>query len=58
VVVGQELLDPIVVDLNKLPHLLFAGTTGSGKSVIVQCVLWQLVKKGALPIVIDFKGGI
>lgn len=57
-VIGMHILDPIVVDLNKFPHMLMAGTTGSGKSVIVQCVLWQFVKKGARPIIIDFKGGI
>lgn len=58
IVVGQGLLDPVTIDLDKDPHMLAAGQTGSGKSVVIQCILWQLVKKGAVPIVIDFKGGI
>ena len=33
---------PITVDLTKLPHLLIAGTTGSGKSVCVNAILNQL----------------
>lgn len=58
ILVGQGLLDPVKIDLDKDPHILAAGQTGSGKSVVIQCILWQLVKKGAVPIVVDFKGGI
>lgn len=34
---------PVVADLVKLPHLLLAGTTGSGKSVAVQNMLMTLL---------------
>lgn len=56
--VGMHLLDPIHVDLNKFPHMLVAGTTGSGKSILIQSLIWQLSYKGARLFLFDFKGGI
>ena len=38
---------PIVGDIAKLPHLLIAGTTGSGKSVCMNCLILSLLYKSS-----------
>ena len=55
---GISALNPISFNLNRVPHVLVAGETGSGKSVILRCLLWQLIEQGARVYMIDFKGGV
>jgi S-DNA-T family DNA segregation ATPase FtsK/SpoIIIE len=45
-VLGKDIAgNPMVVDLARMPHLLVAGTTGSGKSVFINAVLMSLLYK-------------
>ncbi|PJE80502.1 DNA translocase FtsK [invertebrate metagenome] len=45
-VLGQDISgEPVVVDLARMPHLLVAGTTGSGKSVGINAMLLSLLFK-------------
>ncbi len=39
--------DPVYVDLAKMPHLLIAGTTGSGKSVCLNCLILSILYKAS-----------
>jgi S-DNA-T family DNA segregation ATPase FtsK/SpoIIIE len=46
VTLGKDIAgNPVVADLGKMPHLLVAGTTGSGKSVGVNAMILSLVYK-------------
>ncbi|ABK82479.1 DNA translocase FtsK 4TM domain-containing protein [Campylobacter fetus] len=45
---GKDIVgDPFITDLKKLPHLLIAGTTGSGKSVGINAMLLSLLYRNS-----------
>ena len=61
--VGKNINDePIIADLAEMPHLLVAGTTGSGKSVCINTILTSLIFKSSPEelklVLIDMKGGV
>ena len=37
--------NPIHFDIGKMPHLLIAGTTGSGKSICINCIIMSILYK-------------
>lgn len=48
IVLGKDIVgNPFVTDLKKLPHLLIAGTTGSGKSVGINAMLLSLLYRNS-----------
>lgn len=58
-ILGMNLTGKLeTVDLATTPHLLIGGSTGSGKSILMKCLLMQALKKGAVVILADFKGGV
>lgn len=57
-VVGVGLVGPVTVNLADISHMLIGGATGSGKSVLLRCLLYQAAMKGAAVCIADFKGGV
>lgn len=43
---GKNLLGKVEVDISKRPHFLIAGDTGSGKSVLIDSLIYQAMLKG------------
>lgn len=55
---GKSVVGEVSVNIVNTPHLLIGGSTGSGKSVLLKCILMQCIIKGATVWIADFKGGV
>lgn len=55
---GKSVAGEVSVNIANTPHILIGGSTGSGKSVLLKCLLMQCIEKGANVIIADFKGGV
>ena len=46
IALGKDIMgEPKFMDINKMPHLLIAGSTGSGKSVCVNCIISSILMR-------------
>lgn len=57
IVLGVGMLQEVICEMVGTPHFLIAGVTGSGKSVLMRCLTWQCIYKGARVYMVDFKAG-
>lgn len=57
-VLGKTATQEVSFDLNKNPHALIAGQTGSGKSVVLRLLLWQMLMQKSKIYMVDLKGGV
>ena len=55
---GKGYTGTVSVNLADIPHILLGGSTGSGKSVLLKCLIMQALGKGAIVAIADFKGGV
>ena len=56
--IGMTSMGVMELNLNKYPHAFIAGETGSGKSNILKCLIYQSLEKGYEVTLIDFKRGV
>ena len=58
IIVGRGLTGDVIIDLNKTPHILLGGNSGSGKTLLLRCILWQGIQQSDIVYIADFKGGV
>ncbi|MCL2049330.1 MAG: FtsK/SpoIIIE domain-containing protein [Defluviitaleaceae bacterium] len=56
--VGIDHIGIVGMNLEKYPHAFIAGETGSGKSNILKCLIYQALAKNYEVLLIDFKRGV
>ena len=57
-VLGESYFGTENINISATPHVLIGGASGSGKSKLLKSVLMQAIKKDAIVILADFKGGV
>ncbi|GLC80418.1 FtsK/SpoIIIE domain-containing protein [Lacrimispora brassicae] len=57
-VLGVDHFGYVTIDLNSTPHAFVAGETGSGKSTVMKCLIYQSIVKDYIVKLIDFKRGV
>lgn len=57
-VLGESYFGVERINISATPHVLIGGASGSGKSKLLKSVLMQAIKKDAIVILADFKGGV
>ena len=57
-VLGESFSGVEAINIRTTPHILVGGGSGSGKSKLLQSILMQSIKKGAVVYLADFKGGL
>ena len=55
--IGESYTGKAVWDASAMPHGLIGGSTGSGKTGLLRCIIHQAIKKRWNVSVLDFKGG-
>lgn len=55
---GENRSEPISLNLSVTPHVLIAGRTGSGKSVLQKCLMYQCLLKKMTVFLVDYKRGV
>jgi S-DNA-T family DNA segregation ATPase FtsK/SpoIIIE len=55
---GEDISGDLVINLNRIPHILIGGSTGSGKTLLLKLLLMQSLQKGAIVYIADLKGGV
>lgn len=58
VILGESISGIVKFDFNNTPHWILAGSTGSGKSVLMRSIVYQSLVKGHKVYLMDFKRGV
>ena len=53
---GVSFAGEYCINFNSLPHMLIAGATGGGKTILCRWIIYQLINKNALVYLADLKG--